>query len=331
MSARRQEGTIMKKKSEEWRDYVEVTRQGIAEDFGGPTDLPSDPDQASVWQAHNRSWWERNPMRYDFERRTHFEEGSLEFYREVDGRLFRSAREAFPWKKIPFDNFIDYGALASARVLEIGVGIGIHAELLARHARSYVGVDLTEYATKSTTRRFELLGLKGSVLRMDAEQLEFPDASFDFVWSWGVIHHSANTRRILEQVHRVLRPGGKFVAMVYHRSFFNNYVRGGLYYGVLRGGFLRGRSVHNLVQETTDGAIARFYTVPEWEKLVGDLFQVASTRLIGHKTQLVPLPYGVLKEAVARLIPNALGRTLTNRPAMAYMLVACMERRASEA
>lgn len=317
---------IARGRTGKWRDYREVTQRGLPEDFAGRIDLPLDATQAEEWQRQNRSWWESHPMRYDFERELNIEEGTPAFYREIDERLFQSAREAFPWRNIPFDNFIDYEALPAQRVLEIGVGTGIHAELLARHAGNYVGVDLTEYATRTAARRLEVFEVKGTIVRMDAEQLDFDDASFDFVWSWGVIHHSSNTRRILEQVHRVLRPGGKFVAMVYHRSLWNHYVRVGLYHGILRLGFLRGRTLHQLVQETTDGAIARYYTVPEWEDAVRDLFVVKSTTIIGHKTQLIPLPYGPLKQMVARMIPNSLSRMLTNRVAMGYMLVAQMEK-----
>jgi SAM-dependent methyltransferase len=310
-----------------WRNPLDVTRKGLPEDFAGPTALPSDPNQAAAWQDRNRAWWESHPMRYDLERGLSEQEGTLEFYREIDERLFRSARTAFPWREIPFDNFIDYSSLASQRVLEIGVGTGIHAALIAKHAGEYVGVDLTQYATVTTSQRLHILKLPGTILQMDAERLAFDDSSFDCAWSWGVIHHSSNTRRILEQVHRVLRPGGKFTAMVYHRSLWNHYVRGGLYYGILRGGFLRGRTIHDLIQETTDGALARYYTIPEWTGLVSDLFDIRRTTIIGHKTQLIPLPYGPAKESVARLIPDLLGRALTNRVFMGYMLVAEMERR----
>jgi ubiquinone/menaquinone biosynthesis C-methylase UbiE len=61
---------------------------------------------------------------------------------------------------------------------------------------------------------------------MDAEHLAFPDASFDFVWSWGVIHHSSNTWQIVGEIQRVLKPGGTAVIMVYHRGWWNYYVWG---------------------------------------------------------------------------------------------------------
>ena len=59
-----------------------------------------------------------------------------------------------------------------------------------------------------TRRRFDVYGLPGRIERMGAERMAFPDESFDLVWSWGVVHHSANTLAILEAIRRVLRPGG---------------------------------------------------------------------------------------------------------------------------
>jgi len=91
----------------------------------------------------------------------------------------------------------------------VGVGCGSHAQLLAPpRAGSYTGIDLTDYAVECTRRRFWAIGLDGRIQQMDAENMEFPDASFDFVWSWGVIHHSSDTRKALAEITRVLRPGG---------------------------------------------------------------------------------------------------------------------------
>jgi ubiquinone/menaquinone biosynthesis C-methylase UbiE len=69
------------------------------------------------------------------------------------------------------------------------------------------GVDITDYAVKSTRDRLRLMGLKGDIIRIDAEHMGFPDNSFDFVWSWGVIHHSSNTENVLREILRVLRQG----------------------------------------------------------------------------------------------------------------------------
>lgn len=64
--------------------------------------------------------------------------------------------------------------------------------------------------------RLELEGLAAGARVGDAEQLEFPDATFDLVYSYGVIHHSPNTERIVEEIRRVLKPGGTARVMIYN-------------------------------------------------------------------------------------------------------------------
>lgn len=51
----------------------------------------------------------------------------------------------------------------------------------------------------------------------DAEKLDFPDRTFDHVYSWGVLHHSSNTPRAISEVWSVLKHGGKSGIMIYHK------------------------------------------------------------------------------------------------------------------
>lgn len=300
---------------------IKIFKNGIPEDFKSSTELPHDENQGVTWQTLNRSWWEKNPMRYDFTEKIPYPEHSPDFYREIDRRFFGSVFQFMPWDKKPFDTLVDFESLRSKSVLEIGVGNGSHAQLLSESAGSYTGIDLTNYAVSSTRKRLEIFKTRGKILRMDAEKLGFADSSFDLVWSWGVIHHSADTQRILSEIHRVLKPGGKAIIMVYHRSFWNTYIRGALYYGCLRGGFLKTGSLTTIIQQSTDGAIARYYTVAEWRNLLSRLFTVENISVYGSKSQIIPLPWGKTKEFLMRLIPDSLGRAITNRPLMGFLLV----------
>lgn len=235
--------------------------------FKEPTDLPVNPDQAIDWQQKNKSWWESHPMRYDWNDEIGYKEYSKEFFNEIDKRFFLNSKDFLPFKKIPFDPIIDFDSLKNKDVLEIGVGNGSHASLLAQHSKSFTGIDLTEYAINSTSARFKEFGLPGTIKRMDAENLEFKNESFDFVWSWGVIHHSSNTRKILEEIYRVLKPGGETIIMVYYRSLWSYYFIPFVYEGILKGKFFKGYSLHFLNQNLTDGAIARYYNFNDWKSL----------------------------------------------------------------
>jgi ubiquinone/menaquinone biosynthesis C-methylase UbiE len=291
---------------------MDNSTKSIPDGFVEPTARPQSDEQRARWQAANRDWWERRPMRYDFGQAVADPEFSHRFYQEIDRRFFEvDAREYMPWKRLPFDQLIDYDAIASQDVLEIGVGNGSHAQLLAAHAKTFTGIDLTEYAVKSTSTRLAQELLPGRVLQMDAERMSFPDASFDFVWSWGVIHHSADTSAVLREIARVLRPGGRAVTMVYHRNFWNYYVMSGFFHGVVRGQ-LKGRSLHQVVQRQIDGALARYFTVPQWRALVSPHLAIDWTRIYGSKTELLPLPAGRVKNAIRHALPDPAGRLFTN-------------------
>lgn len=281
---------------------------GIPPDFVDPRQLPADPEQAQRWQAANRVWWERHPMRYDWKSSLNGEEFTREFFDEIDRRFLGATHEIMSVKAIPFDALVDFENLKSKDVLEIGVGNGSHAALLATHARSFTGIDLTEYAVRSTRARFQIFGLPGTVRQLDAEQMDFPNESFDFIWTWGVIHHSSNTRRILEQMHRVLRPGGTAIAMVYHRSFYTYWFCGGVMAGLLQGKLFKYGSVSRTVQARTDGALARYYTGSEWRRMVEDLFVCDRVLIYGNKPEILPIPGSRLKQILLKFIPNILAR-----------------------
>ncbi|MCA1711768.1 MAG: class I SAM-dependent methyltransferase [Actinobacteria bacterium] len=103
------------------------------------------------------------------------------------------------------------------RVLEIGVGMGSDLVRWARAGARVTGVDLTARAVELSRERLAGEGLEGTVTRADAEHLPFADGTFDVIWSWGVLHHTPDADRALVEATRVLRVGGRYAVMVYHR------------------------------------------------------------------------------------------------------------------
>ena len=296
--------------------------------FDHPTQLPRNEEEHRRWQAANREWWESAPMRYDWREALGEEAGSEPYFSEIDRRFLASAHAFMPWRTIPFDTEIPFDDLADKDVLEIGVGQGTHAQLLAPRAKSFVGIDLTIAAAAMAKKRLRLFGIPGSVVQMDAERMGFRADSFDYIWSWGVVHQSADTQRVLAEMNRVLRPGGACTVMVYYRSWWNYYVSAFLR-GVFLGLWGRQRSLHHVSQSGTDGAIARYYKPAEWRAATRGLFTVNSIKLYGLKSDVVLLPHGRAKQFVMDLIPDPLARFLTRRLRMGSLLVAHMRKPAA--
>lgn len=113
--------------------------------------------------------------------------------------------------------FADFPAASGKRVLEVGVGLGADHQRLAEAGARLSGLDLTERAIDHTRRRLAAFGLTSDLAVGDAENLPFPDSTFDLVYSWGVLHHSPDTPKAIAEVHRVLKPGGEARVMIYYK------------------------------------------------------------------------------------------------------------------
>ena len=113
--------------------------------------------------------------------------------------------------------FANWDRMKGKRVLEIGVGLGSDHEQFARAGAKLTGIDLTPRAIEHTRQRLALAGLSSELQVGNAEALPFADASFDHVYSWGVLHHSPDTRTAIAEAMRVLRSGGTFAIMIYNK------------------------------------------------------------------------------------------------------------------
>jgi ubiquinone/menaquinone biosynthesis C-methylase UbiE len=157
-----------------------------------------------------RAFWQANPCGVKF---ADAAPGTRKFY-----ELIEAHRYTKEWH-IPLA--ADFAGARGLRVLEIGCGLGTDGAQFAEAGADYTGVDLTDAAVVLARKRFELFGLAGKFQTADAEELDFGDDSFDLVYSHGVLHHTPETAKAIKEIHRVLRPGGRAVVMLYHRDSYN--------------------------------------------------------------------------------------------------------------
>jgi ubiquinone/menaquinone biosynthesis C-methylase UbiE len=120
----------------------------------------------------------------------------------------------YPW----LYEVAEFARHAGDRVLEIGCGTGCDLLQFAKHGSEVTGVDITDAHIELARQR---LGNRGTIVKADMRELPFPDASFDYVYSHGVLHHSDQPGKAAKEILRVLRPGGRFNVQVYSKySYF---------------------------------------------------------------------------------------------------------------
>jgi len=156
-----------------------------------------------------RSFWEQEPC------------GTNKF---ITGDLPKMTREWFVrieehrYEVEPFIHSVaQFTRHHGRKILEVGVGAGTDHLQWARAGCTCYGVDMTEEAINTTKVHLSLNGFLSNLQCIDAETLPFPDNTFDIVYSWGVIHHSAHPDKIIDEIRRVLKNKGMFIGMMYGR------------------------------------------------------------------------------------------------------------------
>jgi SAM-dependent methyltransferase len=193
-------------------------------------------------QVHDvRQWWDEHPMDYQgYEKKQLMTDNDYRaFFDKVDEAWWKSTMQINSSNPLYLgDRLLDKNRVAGRRVLEIGCGMGTWTQTFIEWGCAVTAIDLTRHAVEMTKKRLELAGLEADVLHMDAADTGLPSDEFDFIWSWGVIHHSPHTEQIVKEIHRLLKPGGEFGIMVYHKySIHSMYVLFRL--GLMRGELLR--------------------------------------------------------------------------------------------
>ena len=155
-----------------------------------------------------------------------FAPASAEYFAWIERQ--RDAREPFIGK------FARWPEWRGKRVLEMGTGAGTDFTRFVRAGADAYGVDLTDAGVRLVRRRLGCEQLAAKLMVGDVEHLPFPDSYFDFVYSWGVIHHTEDTPAAAREAIRVLKPGGEFCVMIYHR-YSLQCLQGYLVYGLFKG------------------------------------------------------------------------------------------------
>jgi SAM-dependent methyltransferase len=156
------------------------------------------------WDAHPCGESQVEKLSSDYE----------EFFRRYDA--FRYQREAHILRRLDAVDF------KGKQVLEIGLGQGADSEQIIRRGAIWSGIDISAESVSRVSTRLQCRGLTYARLeRASVLDLPFPDDRFDIVFAHGVLHHIPDVLTAQKEIARVLKPGGRLIAMLYARRSLN--------------------------------------------------------------------------------------------------------------
>lgn len=221
---------------------------------------------------------------------------TLTYFEGIEDHRYRT----HPWIKEAIESF----DIKGKKVLEIGFGMGTDNLNLARRGANVHGIDLTLGNVVITKKRLSLYGLNSELVTADAENLPYADNSMDFVYSFGVIHHSPDTKRIISEIYRVVKPGGRCWVTVYNKNSIFFWWSILFIYYILLGGWRRRTLKQQLslieYPNTDENMVIRLYTKKEFS----GLFRKFSTikTCIRH---LLPIDIAVFGYFLSKFHQNA--------------------------
>jgi SAM-dependent methyltransferase len=176
--------------------------------------------------------------------------GTVGFFKELD---------AYRFEKLDYlPKLVNFNQFCGGKLLEVGCGAGIDLVHFARAGALATGVDLSQRAIELAGKNIAQQSLKAELHVMNGEALEFSDASFDVVYAHGVLQYTADPVRMVAEIARVLRPGGRAILMVYNRYSWLNVLS----------------KLMSVELEHADAPVLRKYTIAEFRHLLAPFSEV---------------------------------------------------------
>ena len=158
-----------------------------------------------------REYWTENVNTTQFWTGSPDKIGSPEFFDEVSAYIKKNYVHRY--KLIESESKKYKGG----KLLEVGCGAGWELIEWVRHGMNATGIDLSPGAIELAKRNFEYNKLEADIRNANAEELPFPDNTFDIVSSMGVLHQTTSTQKAISEVYRVLKPGGEAIILLYYK------------------------------------------------------------------------------------------------------------------
>lgn len=217
--------------------------------------------------------------------------GSREYFKEIKSHHDKAYALS--------NQILNLPGLKGKSVLEIGCGIGLDALEYAKHGAQVTAIDLSPVCINLAKRYFSYNNLNGNIEIGNAEQMRYEDSLFDVVVARQVLMFTPDTQKTVDEMFRVLKPGGKAIALLHNKYSW---------YALL--GKITGT---NLVAETKDPPVNKLHSI--WE--VKEMFNKFSSKDIyldrfpsktNRRTGIFAQLYNYLFIPFSEIIPRAIMR-----------------------
>jgi SAM-dependent methyltransferase len=176
--------------------------------------------------------------------------GTKEFFEEL---------AAYRYEKLEYlPRVVDFAGYRGKKLLEVGCGVGLDLARFALGGAVVTGVDLAEVSVNLAKKNFRLKGVRGDLRVMNGERLEFADETFDVAYAHGVLQYTANIRAMIEEIRRILKPGGEAILMVYNRYSWLNFMS----------------KLFGVKLEHEDAPVLNTFSIPQFRKILNGFSQV---------------------------------------------------------
>jgi 2-polyprenyl-3-methyl-5-hydroxy-6-metoxy-1,4-benzoquinol methylase len=205
-------------------------------------------------------WWNNNSYSYGINSNENYKDvgipqGSIvSLITEYERKYKKHLIESYDDHNRIGGLFIPYDSIKDSDVLDVACGLGWASINLALNGCNVQAVDLTPNAVSFVKDYAKLKNLDIAVSEMSAEELKFQNNSFDFVLGWGFIMHTENPELALNELIRVVKPGGKVVIYFYYKHSITYWWNIFFLRGILMGYLIKYRgNTLKLVSRFTDG------------------------------------------------------------------------------
>ncbi|MFK7803670.1 MAG: class I SAM-dependent methyltransferase [Anaerolineae bacterium] len=136
--------------------------------------------------------------------------GSLDFFEQLNNYRFGKLHY--------LPELVDYSGYQGKKVLEVGCGAGVDLVHFARGGADVTGIDLADVSINLARENFAHRNLSGEFQVMNGEAMDFADDSFDAVYCHTVLMYTPNIEKMIQEIHRVLKPGGLAIFQLFNRK-----------------------------------------------------------------------------------------------------------------